>query len=237
MAERTVKQWGFRDRRVMGAPLPGESVAVLGLGRFGGAVAAELVRIGYEVLGVDRVEAAVQEYAARLTHVVQSDITSADALRQLGVGNVGHAVVAVGSDLEASILATSALEEIGVGSIWAKAVSKRHGRILERVGAHHVVYPEHDMGHQVAHMIGGRILDWFQLDEHFAIVETAVPTDLVDRTLGAAGVRERYGVTIVCVKPPGGAFTYATPDTLLAKGSLLVVAGETDAAEAFARLG
>lgn len=236
MAERSVKQWGFRDRRVLGAPPAGESVAVLGLGRFGGAVGAELLRLGYEVLGVDRSETAVQEYAVRLTHVVQADITSTEALRQLGLASVAHAVVAVGSDLEASILATAALDELEVVSIWAKAVSKRHGRILERVGAHHVVYPEHDMGHQVAHMIGGRILDWFQLDERFAIVETAVPAELAGRSLAESAVRERYGVTIVSVKPEGGTFTYATAATVLEAHSLLVVAGETAAAEAFARL-
>jgi trk system potassium uptake protein TrkA len=147
-----------------------------------------------------------------------------------------HAIVAIGSDLEASILTTAALDELGVPAIWAKAVSQQHGRILQRVGAHHVVYPEHDMGHQVAHMIGGRILDWFQLDEHFALVETVVPSDLVGRTLADSRVREKYDVTIVCVKPAGGSFTYATVDTVLEAGDLLVVAGETAAAEAFARL-
>lgn len=199
-------------------------------------MASELVRLGYDVLGVDQTESAVQYYAAALTHAVQADISSADALRQLGVDDMAHVIVAVGSDLEASILGTAALDELGVPSIWAKAVSRQHGRILQRVGAHHVVYPEHDMGHQVAHMIGGRIRDWFQLDERFALVETVVPSELVGRTLGDSGVRRKHNVTIVCVKAVGGTFTYATVDTLLAAGDLLVVAGETAAAEAFARL-
>jgi trk system potassium uptake protein TrkA len=215
---------------------PGGAVAVLGLGRFGGAVGAELVRLGYDVLGVDHRESNVQYYMEAITHVVQADVTNVGVLRQLGIHDMGHAIVAVGSDLEASILATSALDEIGVPAIWAKAVSRHHGRILQRVGAHHVVYPEHDMGHQVAHMIGGRILDWFQLDEHFALVETKVPSDLVGKTLAASGIRERHNVTIVCVKPAGGRFTYATVDTVLSAGDLLVVAGETSAAEAFVRL-
>lgn len=214
----------------------GGSVAVLGLGRFGGAVASELVRLGYDVLGVDHTEAAVQYYAPTITHVVQTDITNTDALRQLGIDDVTHAIVAVGSDLEASILATAALDELGVPSIWAKAVSRQHGRILQRVGAHHVVYPEHDMGHQVAHMLGGRILDWFQLDERFTLVETVAPKELIGHTIGSARIRERYDVTVVSVKPTGGSFTYATVDTVLADGALLVVAGETEAAEAFARL-
>jgi trk system potassium uptake protein TrkA len=236
LAERSARQWAFGHQQAPERARLGDSVAVLGLGRFGGAVGCELVRLGYEVLGVDHDETAVQYYAPTITHVVQADLTSTDALRQLGVDDMAHAIVAVGSDLEASILATAALDEIGIPAIWAKAVSKQHGRILERVGAHHVVYPEHDMGHQVAHMIGGRILDWFQLDERFALVETAVPAALVGRTLADAGVRESHDVTIVCVKPAGGSFGYATPDTVLAKGDLLVVAGETPAAEAFARL-
>ena len=211
-------------------------MAVLGLGRFGGAVASELVRLGFDVLGVDHIESNVQYYMEAITHVVQADGTSAGVLRQLGVDDMAHAIVAIGSDLEASILATAALDELGVPAIWAKAISRQHGRILQRVGAHHVVYPEHDMGHQVAHMIGGRIFDWFQLDENFALVETVVPAALVGRTLGTSGIRERYNVTIVCVKPAGGTFTYAAVDTVLSAGDLLVVAGETSAAEAFARL-
>jgi trk system potassium uptake protein TrkA len=235
LGDKSRRQWTLGQHGGPARAEPGESIAVLGLGRFGGALASELVRLGYQVLGVDVSESTVQYYSPTITHVVQADVTNTAALVQLGIDEMPHAIVAVGSDLEASILATAALDEVGVRSVWAKAVSRQHGRILERVGAHHVVYPEHDMGHQVAHMIGGRILDWFQLDERFALVETAVPEELVGRTLADSAVRERFGVTVVCVKPAGGSFTYATVDTVLARGDLLVVAGETAAAEAFAR--
>lgn len=211
-------------------------VIVLGLGRFGGAVAAELSRLGYEVLGVDADTDRVRYYTELVTHVVEADITSSTALRQLGAAEVAHGVVAVGSDVEASILATAALDDLGIPDIWAKAVSRPHGRILERVGAHHVILPEHDMGHRVAHMIGEHMIDWFHLDERFSLVETVVPKELTGRTLAAADVRNRYEVTVVCVKPKGGSFTYATPETVLAPGDILVIAGETPAAEAFARL-
>lgn len=237
MAERNARQWAFGSLQPTPRGSGGDSVVVLGLGRFGGAVASELVRLGYDVLGVDDDETVVQYYSPTITHVVQADITNVETLRQLGVDDLAHAIVAVGSDLEASILTTAALDELGVPAIWAKAVSQQHGRILERVGAHHVVYPEHDMGHQVAHMIGGRILDWFQLDERFALVETVVPNDLVGQTLAGSGIRENHGLTVVCVKPRGGSFTYATVDTVLADGDVVVVAGETSAAEAFARRG
>lgn len=223
------------DRRPEHPPRPGETVLVLGLGRFGAAVGAELVRLGMEVLGVDADPKVVQRATHLLTHVVEGDVTNLEVLRQLGAGEVRHAIVGIGH-IEASILATAALEDLGVPSIWAKAVNRQHGRILERVGAHHVVYPEHDMGHRVAHVLGGRMLDWFQLDERFAMVETRVPREHVGKSLAAVGIRARHDVTVVCVKHGGEPFTYATPDTVLQAGDVLVVAGETSAVEAFARL-
>lgn len=223
------------SRRPVQPPRPGEQVLVLGLGRFGAAVGAELVRLGMEVLGVDSDPKVVQRSASLLTYVVEGDVTNVEVLRQLGAEEVRHAVVGIGH-IEASVLATAALDDLGVASIWAKAVNRQHGRILERVGAHHVVYPEHDIGHRVAHVLGGRMLEWFQLDERFAMVETRVPRELVGKSLADVGVRARYDVTVVCVKHGDEPFTYATPDTVLERGDVLVVAGETAAAEAFARL-
>ena len=209
---------------------------MLGLGRFGGAVGAELVRLGFEVLGIDSDGGRIRHYADLLTHVVQADATSEEVLRQLGAADFRHAVVGIGIDIEASVLTTAALVDLGVPNIWAKAVTKSHGRILKRVGASHVVYPEHDMGHRVAHLVGGGIIDWFQLDEDFAMVETTVPSRLVGRSLGAMGLPALYGVTVVCVKQPGQGFVCVTPDTVLDEGAVLVVAGAVRKAEAFARL-
>jgi trk system potassium uptake protein TrkA len=225
-----------RTKRRIQPAEPGDQVVVIGLGRFGGAVAEELMRLGFEVLGIDASADNIQRYAEALTHVVQADATNDEALAQLSVGDFRHAVVGIGSDIEASVLATAALVDLGIPNIWAKAVTKAHGRILERVGAHHVVFPEHDMGHRVSHLVGGRIIDWFQLDEDFAMVETLVPAPLVGATLGEAGVRSKYSVTVVCIKPTGQGFTYATPDTVLEKGAVVVVAGPSDKAESFARL-
>lgn len=214
----------------------GGQIMVIGLGRFGSSLAQELVAAGFEVLGVDGSARRVQDQADVLTHVVEADTADLATLRQLGAGDFSTVVVGIGTDVEASILTTSALVDLGVRNIWAKAVSDAHGRILERVGAHHVVFPEADMGRRVAHLVTGRVLDWFQLDAGFAMVETTVPHDLVGLTLTDAGIRARYGVTVVCVKPAGGAFTYATPDTVLGRGDLLVVAGASTDAESFAHL-
>jgi trk system potassium uptake protein TrkA len=209
---------------------------VIGLGRFGGGLAETLVGMGHEVLGVDLNAKNVQHFSGILTHVVEADSTDEQAMRQLGGPEFETAVVAIGTDIEASILTASVLADLEVPRIVAKAVSQAHGRILERVGAHRVVFPERDMGIRVGHSLAGSILDYFELDPGFAIVETQAPADLVGKTLAAAEVRKRYGITVVCIKPAGGSFTYATPDTVVQEGDILVVAAEKRRAEAFGEL-
>lgn len=211
-------------------------VLVIGLGRFGRALAETLVDLGHEVLGIDADAGIVQEMSERLTHTAQADATSQRALEQLGAGDFKVAVVGIGGDVEASILTTAALVDLGIGLIWAKAITEPHGKILERVGAHHVVFPEHDMGQRVAHLVTGRMMDYIELDEGFALVETTAPADVVGKTLGGAGIRQRYGVTVVCIKPSGMPFTYATADTVIDGDAILLVAGENRHAEAFANL-
>lgn len=211
-------------------------VLVLGLGRFGGSVAETLTRLGSEVLGIDRDPRLVQDFADRITHAAEADSTDLEALDQLGVRDFRHAVVAIGSDLEASILTVSALVDLGVPQIWAKAVTEAHGRILARVGAHQVVFPERDMGERIAHRVTGKMIDYIELDDTFALVETGPPKALVGKTLGEYGVRVKHKVTVVCIRPEGGSFTYATADTEVGPNDVLVVAGGTEATERFADL-
>lgn len=130
----------------------GDSVVVIGLGRFGASVARSLVASGHEVLAMDASEEVVQELAAELPHVVRADATDLQALQQLSVTDFSHAVVSIGANLEASVLTVLNLAQMGMKDIWAKANSPQHGRIAERVGAHHVIYPEADMGERVAHL-------------------------------------------------------------------------------------
>lgn len=200
-------------------------VVVIGLGRFGSALALELARRGTEVLAIDNRPKVVQALAGRLTHVITADATDIDALRELGVDEFYRAVVAIGGDLEASILTTSLLAELEIEEIWAKAVTHQHKRILERIGAHHIVLPEHDMGERVAHLVGGRMLDYMEVDEDFALVKTRPPRELVGVPLGETRLRSKYGVTVVSVKSVGEQFTYATPDTVLQYGDVILVAG------------
>lgn len=216
-----------------------EPVVVIGLGRFGSALALELTSGGTEVLAIDNRAQVVQSLAGQLTQVVTADSTDLEALNQLGVPEFFRAVVAIGTDLEASILTTSLLVDMGIRDIWAKAVSRQHGRILERLGVHHVVLPEHDMGERVAHMLSGRVLDYVEVDKDFAMVKTRPPRDFVGVPLGESGLRKKFGVTVVAVKsqtPQGatGIYTYATPSTVLQYGDEILVVGKISDVERFA---
>jgi trk system potassium uptake protein TrkA len=157
-------------------------------------------------------------------------------LRQLGAADFDRAVVGIGSDVEASVLTVLALAELGVPNIWAKATNDRHGQILEATGAHHVVHPEARMGERVAHMVTGKMIDYIEFDDNFAIVKTRAPADLAGKTLEEYGLRSRFAVTVVGVKRPKEDFTYARPDTLVQKDDLLIVSGRVDLVEKFAAI-
>ncbi|PXY35209.1 potassium transporter [Prauserella coralliicola] len=196
----------------------------------------ELVRGGCEVLGIDSDPKLVQKHADELTHAAVADTTDVDAMTQLGVPEFERAVVGIGTEVEASILTTSLLADFGIPHIWAKAVSRQHGRILERVGAHHVVLPEHDMGERVAHLVTGRMLDYIEFEDDYAIVKTTAPAEALGKPLGETRLRSKYGVTVVGIKRPGSEFTYATPETVIHPHDILVVAGRRDEVETFADL-
>jgi trk system potassium uptake protein len=217
-----------------GKPRAGEDgVVVIGLGRYGGQVAASLVRIGHDVLGIDEDQRIVQSWSDRLTHVVQADSTDEEALRQIGVPEFSRAVVGIGTDIEASVLTVLALTEIGITEIWAKAITVKHGKILSAVGANHVIYPEATMGDRVAHLITSKMIDFIEFDDGFAIVKTRAPADAVGRTLADSALRTRYGVTVVGVKQTGQDFTYARPETVVPPNATLIVAGTIDQVERF----
>lgn len=208
-------------------------VVVIGLGRFGGSLALELERDGTEVLGVDSSAKAVQSMANRLTHVVEADSTDEDAMRQLSVPEFDRAVIGIGTDLEASVLTASVLLSLGVTNVWAKAISASHARILAQIGVHHVVRPEHDMGMRVAHLVRGRMLDYIEFDDGYAIVKTQPPQSILGMPLGESEARSKYGVTIVGIKRAGEGFTHATAETVVHQGDLIIVSGEQHDVERF----
>lgn len=216
-----------RQRRHDGA------VLVVGLGRFGAAIALTLEELGREVLAMDTNPDLVQEYSGRLTHVVQADATQMDALMQVGARDFAAAIVGVGTSLENSVLITANLVDLDGPVIWTKAISTSHGKILDRIGAHHVIYPEADAGRRVAHLINGRLIDYIEFDDGFAIVKMHPPQEVQGFTLAESDVRGKYGVTVVGVKSPGRDFTYATAETLVSAHDLLIVSGHTELIERF----
>ncbi|MCU1437564.1 MAG: trkA [Naasia sp.] len=211
-------------------------VLVIGLGRFGAATAGQLDRLDREVLAVDPNPALVQKWSERVTHAVQADARSIEALKQLGAQEFAIAVVAVGSSIEASVLITANLVDLGIPQIWAKAISQSHGKILERIGANHVIYPEAEAGERVAHLVSGRMLDYIQFDDDFAIVKMYPPKPIRGMPLSESQVRRKHRVTVVGVKSPGKPFTYATAETVVSNHDLVIVSGANADLERFAGL-
>lgn len=213
-----------------------DSVAVIGLGRFGTSLALELMAGGTEVLGIDADEETVQSLNGELTQVVRADSTKVEALRQLAVDEFDRVVVAIGSDVTASILTCSVLLGMKTPIIWAKAVTAQHGLILEQLGVHHVIRPEAEMGDRVAHLITSKMIDFIKFEDGFAIAKVCAPREAVGKSLAEAHLRRTHGVTVVGVKEHGKDFTYAVPETVVPEGALLVISGTVEKVERFAAL-
>ena len=226
-----------RKKGTAGKKLEANSIVVIGLGRFGTSLALELLKGGREVLGVDADERIVQNLSDRLTDVVQADTTDEAALRELGIQDFDSAVVAIGSDLESSILTASLLLQLGIPQVWAKATSTAHGRILEQLGVHHVIFPEMDMGKRVAHMVSGESLDYVELDKDFVMVKTEAPDLFHGKTLSELKFRSEHGITVVATKKANASYEPSFPETVIEKGDLMVVAGRTEKVDEFCRMG
>ena len=209
---------------------------VIGLGRFGAATAGQLDRQDREVLVVDIDQQLVQKWADRVTHAVQTDARSMEALQQIGAADFSVAVVATGASIEASVLIASNLVDLGVPQIWAKAISASHGKILERIGVNHVIYPEREAGERVAHLVSGRMLDFIRFDDDFVLAKMYPPKFIRGVGLNESGVRTKYNVTVVGVKSPGKPFRYAEADTVVTNHDLIIVSGTEGDIERFAAL-
>jgi trk system potassium uptake protein TrkA len=213
-----------------------KQVLVIGLGRFGSAVAETLASLGHEVLGVDAEDREAQRHVDTITQVMSLDATDLDALAQIGVADFDVVVVAIGANVQASILATSHLADLGAREIVAKALTDSHARILSRVGAHRVVFPEHEMGIRVANVLAGtNLIDFIELDPAYSIAEVRAPPSVTGRALRDADIRGRFGVIVLCVK--SGAEIDVIPDAgrVIKDGDVLVLAGPTRAVEKLTR--
>lgn len=211
-----------------------QQFVVIGLGRFGSNLALELVDLGYEVLGIDRNEELVQELSDQLTHAVAADATDEEMLKSLGVRNFDCGIVAIGNDIQMSILAAILLKELGVKTVVAKAISVLHGRALEKLGVDRIIYPERDMGIRVAHqLVTPNLLDFIELSKEFSIVEMKVPANMHGKSLGELNTRSQFACSIVALHRGGSIMVAPTAMDQLCEGDIMVIIGGNEKMEQF----
>ncbi|MBM7552931.1 potassium channel family protein [Thalassobacillus pellis] len=200
--------------------------AVIGLGRFGGSICRELSSEGMEVLAIDIDEDKVNEYKEIASHAVIADSTDETVLRELGIRNIDHVIVAIGDNIQASLLTTLMLEELGVKKITVKAQNDYHEKILSKIGADHVVHPERDMGKRIAHnIISNNILDYIELSDDHSVVEVKAGAKMRDKTLVDLDIRAQYGCNVVAIKRGKEIFVSPRATEVIHENDVLIVIG------------
>lgn len=208
---------------------------VIGLGRFGSAMAMTLTELGHDVIGVDGDESRVQELADVITHALQIDATDEKALRAAGIQDVDVAVVSIGENIESSLLVVMQLRDLGIAMIVAKAVTPLHGRILEKLGVSRVIFPEREMAIRIAHsLVIPNVIDYIELSRDFSIVEVPAPDAFVGRTLKQLELRPKLGLTLIAIKrhsdEAGAVITNIAPaaDDTIRRGDILALLGSNE---------
>ena len=203
--------------------------AVIGLGTFGGSICKELSKMGMEVLAIDKDEHIVADYSHIATQAVVADAKEEQVLRELGIWNFDHVIVAIGNDIQSSILITIMLKELGVKKVTAKALSDIHEKVLRKVGADHVVHPERDMGRRLAHnLISSNVLEYLALSDKYSIVELQVNGPIVGRSLIDLNVRARYGINVVAIKRNEDLIVSNVAEEILQEYDILVAIGSDE---------
>ncbi|HBA03313.1 potassium transporter Trk [Clostridium sulfidigenes] len=201
---------------------------VIGLGRFGTSVAETLYALGNDVLAVDIDEEAVQNIAERVTHAVQVDANDEVSLRALGIGNFDVAIISIGSDIQANILSTLLVKEMNVKHIITKANNALHAKVLYKIGANRVIFPERDMGIRVAHnLCSSNILDYIELSPDFSIAEIVTPKEWEGHSLKELDLRVRYSVNVVAIKRDDNIEVSPAADEVIQEGDIIVAIGGT----------
>lgn len=206
-----------------------KSFVVIGMGRFGTSLAMTLCELGHEVLAIDENPELIQNISEQVTHAVTGDATEQGVLKSLGVRNFDVAVVAIGGNLEASILTTVLLKEIGVKYVLVKAQSEIHARVLSHVGADRVIQPELEMGERVANQLSqNNILDYMELSKDYSIAEVSPIPSWVGKSLKEIDVRKKYGINIMAIKNESGVNISPAADDVIYENDLLIVMGENE---------
>jgi len=203
--------------------------AIIGLGRFGSNMAKALHKMGYEVLAIDRNMQKVQEFSDEVTHVVQADTTDENALKAMGIRNFDVVVVAIGEDVQANIMTTMQLKEIGAPFIVATARNSLHVKLLEKIGADRIVSPERDMARRVAYNLASTsVMDYIELSPKFSIVEISAPKAFQDQTLAESNIRAKYGINVVAIKRDDNLIISPLPSEKIQKGDIVIVVGSNE---------
>lgn len=207
--------------------MSGKSFAVIGLGQFGMTLAKELANADYDVLAIDDKDENIQEIADTVTYAVRADVREPGILKSLGVQNVDVAIIAVAENMEASITATMQAKDLGVPCVISKAMNTLHGRILEKIGADQVIYPERSMGLRVArNLTSNGFEDIFELSSEFSMAEFRIPADWAGKSLAELKIREKYKINVVAVKLGDEVNVNIDPAEKLKEGCVLVAAGK-----------
>ncbi|EDP69013.1 hypothetical protein CAT7_05816 [Carnobacterium sp. AT7] len=202
---------------------------VIGLGRFGGSVCKELYRLGHQVLAIDIKEEKVNAVLNDSTKAVIADASREEVLKLLGVGNFDYAVVAIGDNMQASIMCTLLLKEMGVENVWVKAQNANHKKVLAKIGADRVIQPEYDMGIRVANQIqSGKLQEYIELSEEYSISELDISKRLANKTLNELNIRAKYGCTILAIKNGDKVNISPSAEDKLYEGDMIVVIGKNN---------
>jgi trk system potassium uptake protein len=214
-----------------------QQYAVIGLGRFGISVARRLHEAGQEVLGIDVNEERIDDAELYVTHAVIADSTDEKALAAIGIRNFDCVIVAIGNDIQSSILTVMILKDLGVKKVIAKALGRLHGKVLDRIGADWIVYPERDMGERVANqLLSPNMLNYIELSKEYNIEEIMIPERMAEKSLRELNIRAKYNVSAIAVFRDGNIIISPSPDELIHKGDLLVMIGNKEDLAGFANL-
>ena len=202
---------------------------VIGLGRFGTSVAETLYSLGNDVLAVDSDEDVVQNISDKVTHAVQVDANDENSLRALGIRNFDCAVISIGTNIQSSILATLLVKELGVKYVITKATNALHAKVLYKIGANRVVFPERDMGVRVAHnLVSSNILDYIELSPDYSIAEVISPEEWHNRTLRELNIRAQYGINVMAIKRNNDIDVSPSADNIIEPGDIIVAIGSIE---------
>ncbi|HBV96708.1 MAG: potassium uptake system protein [Peptococcaceae bacterium BICA1-7] len=211
-----------------------KQIAVIGLGRFGSSLAKTLTQMGHEVLAIDADENKVESLVDSVTHAVQANALEDHSLKALGVRNFDIVVVAIGHDIQSNILVTLMLKEMGIKKVVAKASTELQGKVLEKIGADIVVFPERDMGERVARsLVSKNIIDQINLSPDYSLVELLTPEELAGCTLQDSSLRKRYGVTLLAIRRGKDIIISPGARQVLEEGDVLIVIGSNEKLKGF----